>query len=51
MPSFAGFANMYGLRAAESDYDRAKYNEQQTKNSAMMDVLLHIKITKPPKLC
>ena len=38
MPIFAGFANMYGLRAAESDYDRAKYNEQQTKNSAMMDV-------------
>ena len=38
MPIFAGFANMYGLRAAESDYDRAKYNEQQTKNAAMMDV-------------
>ena len=38
MPLFAGFANMYGLRAAESDYDRAKYNEQQTKNAAMMDV-------------
>lgn len=38
MPLFAGFANMYGLRAAEADYDRAKYNEQQTKNAAMMDV-------------
>lgn len=38
MPIFAGFANMYGLRAAEADYDRAKYNEQQTKNAAMMDV-------------
>lgn len=38
MPLFAGFANLYGLRAAESDYDRAKYNEQQTKNAAMMDV-------------
>ena len=38
MPLFAGFANMYGLRAAESDYDRAKYNEQNTKNVAMMDV-------------
>ncbi len=38
MPLFAGFANMYGLRAAESDYDRAKYNEEQTKNAAMMDV-------------
>ena len=38
MPIFAGFANLYGLRAAEADYDRAKYNEQQTKNAAMMDV-------------
>ncbi len=38
MPLFAGFANLYGLRAAESDYDRAKYNEQQTNNTAMMDV-------------
>ena len=38
MPLFAGFANVYGLRAAESDYDRAKYNEEQTKNAAMMDV-------------
>ncbi len=38
MPLFAGFANVYGIRAAEADYDRAKYNEQQTKNTAMMDV-------------
>ena len=38
MPLFAGFANLYGLRAAEADYDRAKYNEQQTNNTAMMDV-------------
>lgn len=38
MPIFAGFANMYGLRAAESDYERAKYNEQQTINTAMVDV-------------
>lgn len=38
MPLFAGFANLYGLRAAEADYDRAKYNEQQTNNNAMMDV-------------
>ena len=38
MPIFAGFANMYGLRAAEADYDRAKYNEQQTKNAAKLDV-------------
>ena len=38
MPIFAGFANMYGLRAAEADYERAKYNEQQISNAAMMDV-------------
>lgn len=38
MPLFAGFSNMYGVLAAESDYDRAKYNEQQTNNAAMMDV-------------
>jgi len=38
MPLFAGFANLYGLRAAEADYDKAKYNEQQTNNAAMMDV-------------
>ena len=38
MPLFAGFANLYGLRAAESEYERAKYNEQQTSNMAMMDV-------------
>ena len=38
MPLFAGFANVYGIRAAESDYERAKYNEQQTINDAMMDI-------------
>ncbi len=38
MPLFAGFSNVYGIRAAEADYDRAKYNEQQTRNAAMMDV-------------
>jgi outer membrane protein len=38
MPLFAGFANVYGVRAAEAELDRAKYNEQQTKNAAMMDV-------------
>lgn len=38
MPLFAGFANMYGVRAAESEYERAKYNEQMTSNNAMMDV-------------
>ncbi len=38
MPLFAGFANVYGIRAAEAEYERAKYNEQQTSNAAMMDV-------------
>ena len=38
MPLFAGFSNLYGLRAAEADYTRAKYNEEQTQNAAMMDV-------------
>jgi len=38
MPLFAGFANMYGVRAAESDYERAKYNELNVSNEAMMDV-------------
>ncbi len=38
MPLFAGFANVYGARAASADYDRAKYNEQQTSNAAMLDV-------------
>ena len=38
MPIFAGFANMYNLRAANADYERAKYNEQQTTNAAMMDI-------------
>ena len=38
MPIFAGFANVNNVRSAEADYERAKYNEQQTKNAAMMDV-------------
>ncbi len=38
MPLFAGFANMYGARAAAADYERAKYNEQSTNDAAMMDV-------------
>lgn len=38
MPLFAGFANMYGARAAMADYERAKYNEQNTSDNAMMDV-------------
>lgn len=38
MPLFAGFANVYGLRSAQADYERAKYQEQETSNQAMMDV-------------
>lgn len=38
MPLFAGFANMYGIRAAESDYERAKYNEQSAQNNAVLDI-------------
>ena len=38
MPIFAGFANMYGLRAANSNYETAVENERAVKNNAMMDV-------------
>lgn len=38
MPIFAGFANMYGLRAANANYDNAVENERAIKNNAMMDV-------------
>lgn len=38
MPIFAGFANVYGVRSANADYERAKYNELQTNNNAMMDI-------------
>jgi len=38
MPIFAGFSNMYNLRAAQADYERAKYNETAADNAAMMDV-------------
>ena len=38
MPIFAGFANMYGVRAATASYERAKEQERNTENEAMMDV-------------
>ncbi len=38
VPIFTGFENMYGLRAANADYERAEYNEKQTQNAAMLDV-------------
>ena len=38
MPLFAGFANMYGVRSATASYERAKEQERNTSNEAMMDV-------------
>lgn len=38
MPIFAGFSNIYNARASNADYENAKYNEESTKNNAMMDV-------------
>ena len=38
MPIFAGFANMYGLRSAEADYQASKENLRNTRDSAMLDV-------------
>lgn len=38
MPIFAGFANMYTARAANEDYDSAKYRERNVSNNAMLDV-------------
>lgn len=38
MPIFAGFANMYSVRAANANYDTAVENERSTRNNAMMDV-------------
>ena len=38
MPLFAGFANMYGVRSATASYERAKENERETSNQAMLDV-------------
>ena len=38
MPLFAGFANVYGVRSATANYERAKEQERNTENEAMMDV-------------
>lgn len=38
MPIFAGFANMYNVRAAAASYDSAAEMERATVNNAMMDV-------------
>ncbi len=38
MPIFAGFSNFYNARSANSDYENAKYNQQNVSDNAMMDV-------------
>ncbi len=38
MPLFAGFANMYNLRAAQANYDRAVEQERATQDNASLDI-------------
>lgn len=38
MPLFAGFANMYNLRAAQANYERAKEQERNIQDSASLDI-------------
>jgi outer membrane protein TolC len=38
MPIFAGFANVYGVRAAEANYDAAKMREVSAQNDAARDI-------------
>ncbi len=38
MPIFAGFANLYNLRASEASYDAAKERERMTQDNANLDV-------------
>lgn len=38
MPIFAGFANLYNVRAMEASYERAMENERATLDSAELDV-------------
>ncbi len=38
MPIFTGFANFYNARAANADYENAKYMEHSVSNDAMLDV-------------
>lgn len=38
MPIFAGFSNMYNVRAAQANYERAKEQERMTVDNAMLDV-------------
>lgn len=38
MPLFAGFANMYNLRSAQANYERAIEQERATQDSASLDI-------------
>ena len=38
MPIFAGFANVYGVRQAQANYERAKEQERMTQDNATLDV-------------
>lgn len=38
MPIFAGFANYYGVRSAEANYDRAKESERAASDNAALDI-------------
>ena len=38
MPIFAGFANVYNVRSAQANYERAKEQERATKDAAVLDV-------------
>ena len=38
MPIFAGFANVYGVRQAQANYDQAKEHERSVRDAAEMDV-------------
>lgn len=38
MPIFAGFANMYGVRTAQANYDRAIEQERAAQDNAQLDI-------------
>ncbi len=38
MPIFAGFANLYGVRSAQANYDRSKEMERYADDNAALDV-------------
>ncbi|MBD5388738.1 TolC family protein [bacterium] len=38
MPIFAGFANMYGVRSAQANYDRALENQRASHDNAVLDI-------------